>query len=252
VVATGIDAVAGVQPSAGPENRIAQLTQKLRADGQRIAQREAAQAPSMVRAAPSPIPESIESAAHAAVAAALASQVSSVEDVTIRPIPPKPSLFQDAIGATDQTPVAEAPPAPTFIPPAAERPRHPRMPRIDELPIPGQNEMRARQGLPTETEHPEKRRMSLLQRLAAVGLGRREEGDEPAVMQPVQRPVPQMTERPRPAPWPAPAESAAPVSEYARRPAPQGLDQHGRQAAVHNAPDDDQLDIPAFLRRQAN
>ena len=40
-----------------------------------------------------------------------------------------------------------------------------------------------------------------------------------------------------------------PVSEYAKR-APQGLDPHGRQAPVNNAPDDDQLDIPAFLRRQ--
>jgi cell division protein FtsZ len=43
-----------------------------------------------------------------------------------------------------------------------------------------------------------------------------------------------------------------PVSEYARRPAPQGLDPHGRAAPVHNSAPDDQLDIPAFLRRQAN
>jgi len=55
-----------------------------------------------------------------------------------------------------------------------------------------------------------------------------------------------------------------PVSEYAKRPAPQGtshaapqgtpqgLDQHGRQTPVHNPSEEDQLDIPAFLRRQAN
>ena len=48
------------------------------------------------------------------------------------------------------------------------------------------------------------------------------------------------------------AASADPVSEYARRPAPQGLDPHGRTAPVHNSGEDDQLDIPAFLRRQAN
>jgi cell division protein FtsZ len=47
------------------------------------------------------------------------------------------------------------------------------------------------------------------------------------------------------------------VSEYAKRlppaPAPQGLDIHGRQApATHKPVDDDQLEIPAFLRRQAN
>jgi cell division protein FtsZ len=42
------------------------------------------------------------------------------------------------------------------------------------------------------------------------------------------------------------------VSEYAKRPALQGLDQHGRQAPVHNRSEEDQLDIPAFLRRQVN
>ena len=33
---------------------------------------------------------------------------------------------------------------------------------------------------------------------------------------------------------------------------PQGLDPHGRQAPVHNSADEDHLEIPAFLRRQAN
>jgi cell division protein FtsZ len=43
-----------------------------------------------------------------------------------------------------------------------------------------------------------------------------------------------------------------PVSEFAKRPPPQALEPLGRQAPVHNPPEDDQLDIPAFLRRQAN
>ncbi len=44
-----------------------------------------------------------------------------------------------------------------------------------------------------------------------------------------------------------------PVSEYAKRPAPQSLDVHSRPAPVAPAPQgDDHLDIPAFLRRQAN
>jgi cell division protein FtsZ len=42
-----------------------------------------------------------------------------------------------------------------------------------------------------------------------------------------------------------------PVSEYAKRSALQGLDQHGRQTLVHNQDEEDQLEIPAFLRRQA-
>jgi len=41
------------------------------------------------------------------------------------------------------------------------------------------------------------------------------------------------------------------VSEFAKRSGPQGLDIHGRAAPVSHPGDDDQLDIPAFLRRQA-
>ena len=50
------------------------------------------------------------------------------------------------------------------------------------------------------------------------------------------------------------AAAGAGVGICAGGPAPthQGLDPHGRQAPVHNSPEDDQLDIPAFLRRQAN
>jgi cell division protein FtsZ len=55
---------------------------------------------------------------------------------------------------------------------------------------------------------------------------------------------------PRPAPLPPSGRIGEPVSEYAKRPAHQALDPLGRQAPVHN--EEDQLDIPAFLRRQTN
>jgi cell division protein FtsZ len=45
---------------------------------------------------------------------------------------------------------------------------------------------------------------------------------------------------------------ASPASEYARKAAPQGLDSYGRSSPVHNAIEEDVLDIPAFLRRKAN
>jgi cell division protein FtsZ len=145
------------------------------------------------------------------------------------------------------------------------------MPRIDELPLPAQNELRAQRGEVPAEEHPEKRRMSLLQRLATVGLGRREEaadeGEAPIARAPQAPPAPHPQQarpqpRPsdrmpaRPAPRPSdrmPPESRGPdpVSDYARRSAHQGLDPHGRQGPVHNSPEDDHLDIPAFLRRQA-
>ena len=135
------------------------------------------------------------------------------------------------------------------------------MPRIEDLPLPAQNEIRASRGEARREmpeRNPEKRRTSLLQRLAAVGLGRREE-EQPMPQQsnPTPRPQPQAVNR---APAPAPrrqGEPHDPVSEYAKRspaprPAPQGLDPHGRPAAVHNPIDEDHLEIPAFLRRQAN
>ena len=145
--------------------------------------------------------------------------------------------------------------------------RAPRMPRIDELPLPGQNQLNAQRGEPVEN-HPEKQRMSLMQRLASVGLGKRADEIEAPPAPRAARPMPQFDrQQPRPtARNPEgrhtenrPPESrqpevraADPVSEYARRPAPQGLDLHGRPAPVHNSSDEDQLDIPAFLRRQAN
>jgi cell division protein FtsZ len=275
VVATGIDHVATAAPSrpvaSAPEQRVPEV--KLRPDQQRTSERiERSEArPPLNAAPPSPAllhaQDAIENAAKAAVAAAVL-PITSVEDVTIRPMQPKPSLFPEPAAADSRSFESPAPSA--FIPPAAERPanRGQRMPRIDELPLPAQNQLRAQQGDGSAQEHhPEKRRMSLLQRLASVGLGGRREEDAPepqAAARPQlrmpQAPAPRPPEQrglpPRPAPSARPPEQQRPepVSEYARRPAPthQGLDPHGRQAPVHNSPEDDQLDIPAFLRRQAN
>ena len=262
VVATGIDAVAIQRSPAHAENALKELAGKLRNDSRRIADRIERATPVQ---APAPQPATIaaaaavESAAQAAVAAAILPPA-AVEDVSIRPMPMKPSLFEPAPTEMEQ---AEPPTPRTFIPPAPERvaaaPRMPRMPRIDELPLPAQNEIRAQRG-ETPENHPEKQRMSLMQRLASVGLGRREEGEAPPVPRTAQ-PMP-MTQPPLPtAQFERPARPATPrqpegrpaaVSEYARRTAPQGLDPHGRPAPVHNSSEDDQLDIPAFLRRQAN
>jgi cell division protein FtsZ len=269
VVATGIDqATIASHPRQAPapaaEARIAELAQKLRADQRHAERIERSEAPRMAAHPPSSAgssAEAIETAAKAAVAAAVL-PMTAIEEVTIRPIQPKPSLFPENAAAEPAQQDASARP---FIPPAPERPanRPARMPRIDELPMPAQNELRARRGEPATTEHPEKRRMSLLQRLASVGLGRREEAEEPEQAQsarparPPMPPMPRQGERLPPMPQrqaPRPPESRGPepVSEYARRPAHQGLDPHGRQAPVHNSPEEDQLDIPAFLRRQSN
>jgi cell division protein FtsZ len=132
------------------------------------------------------------------------------------------------------------------------------MPEIDELPRPAQAELRAQRGERVDGEHPEKRKVGLLRRLAAVGLGRRddEETDAPPVNARPVRPAPRPSERPGAQPPrvpmpPAPGRAPEPVSEYAKRPGPQAPDA-GRQHPVNNSTDEDQLDIPAFLRRQAN
>jgi cell division protein FtsZ len=259
VVATGIDQVASGRLASAPETRLAEIAHKLRVDQQRLTERvERAELPRPVAPpapAPAPMSEGVESAARAAVAAAVL-PITSIEDVTIRPIQPKPSLFPEP--ATNELPASEPALPRAFIPPAPERPgnRPQRMPRMDELPIPAQNELRAQLGEAPAGEHPEKRRMSLLQRLATVGLGRREEAADEAEMpanRPPARPVSRPTDRlpPRPAPRPPEVRGPDPVSDYARRSAHQGLDPHGRQGPVHNSPEEDHLDIPAFLRRQA-
>jgi cell division protein FtsZ len=279
VVATGIDQASLQQRSiTAPEARIAELTQKLRADQMRAEHQHRPErpetrtvplaTPTLPPAPPQQTPEAIEHAAKAAVAAAV---LPMIEDVMIRPIPPKPSLFPE------QAAPAEPPPAPrAFIPPAPERSGNrppPRMPRIDELPRPAQAELCAQRGEDID-DHPEKRKVGLLRRLAAVGLGRREDQEEPEKMPanvrparpapapaapaqsqrlPADRPPERSPGPPRPLmPPPTMSRGPEPVSEYARRPPHQGLDPMGRQAPVHNSVEEDQLDIPAFLRRQAN
>jgi cell division protein FtsZ len=256
---------------ATPENRLAELTARLRADNARHVERaQKPEASTSAQAAPAAPPQrtssSIERAALAAIAAAVAPeapqpataplQPASYGDVTVRPIAQKPSLFPDHDVTRVETHEPAAPE--TFIPQAAERPpgRAPRMPKFEDLPMPAQNEIRQARG-ETEEEHPQKTRMSLLQRLANVGLGRRDEETEPPIAArasgPAMAPLPPLPER---KPQRSVAQQIAatdPVSEYARRPAPQGLDSHGRPAPVAATPQgDDHLDIPAFLRRQAN
>jgi cell division protein FtsZ len=254
-------------PAASPDNRLADLTARLRADNARLAERAQKLEAPVAAPAPQRPSSSVERAALAAIAAAVAPeapqpmataplQPASYGDVTVRPIAQKPSLFPDHEAAR---PEAHEPPTPdTFIPQAAERApvRTPRMPKFEDLPMPAQNEIRQARG-DVEEDHPQKTRMSLLQRLANVGLGRRDEETEPPIAArasgPAMSPMPPLPER---KPQRSVAQQIAatePVSEYARRPAPQGLDAHGRPATVAATPQgDDHLDIPAFLRRQSN
>lgn len=247
-------------PAVAAESRLADLTARLRADNQRMAERAQkleAQIPAAAPVAAAPRPN-VERAALAAIAAAVSevpqapAPMQTYGDVTVRPIAQKPTLFPEP----ELAPLAmHEPMTPeTFIPPQAERApaRAPRMPRLDELPMPAQAELRQARG-EVEEETPQKTRLSLLQRLANVGLGRRDEETEAPIAARTAGPaMPALPERKPQRTVQQQIAASEPVSEYARRPAPQGLDAHGRPAPVAPAPQgDDHLDIPAFLRRQA-
>ncbi|EFO31036.1 cell division protein FtsZ [Roseibium sp. TrichSKD4] len=157
-----------------------------------------------------------------------------------------------------------------YIPPVAEQHEvAPRMPRVEDFPPIAQREMMAKQSdeaplqapqaqapqAPMNGEHDEhddeRRPMGLLRRLAS-GFGRAE--DEHDEHGEVAAPAPTVTPQGHPHMEQAPAP--APVQRQPR-PQPHGaagqLDMTGRAAPKPlSQPDDEQLEIPAFLRRQAN
>ncbi|MFG1301648.1 cell division protein FtsZ [Xanthobacter sp. V3C-3] len=179
----------------------------------------------------------------------------AIDDVTIRTAAPKqPAYYAEPEPAAPPAPMVEDEFAP-YIPPQSQRPRSPRMPRVDELPLPAQNQIRAQRGEPpVEQPQPDKKRMTLLQRLAHVG--RREEEPEPArreqpsMRAPERRPDPRAEGRDVRPTLPGRA-GEPPVSEFAKRPPMRPAAEVPSRPGPH-AHEDDQLEIPAFLRRQAN
>jgi cell division protein FtsZ len=108
--------------------------------------------------------------------------------------------------------------------------RQPRMPAIEEFPQQAQRQYAAQQARIETIAAQATRKRSLFERLAGVGLGRKE---DPLPPQPRE---PKMTGRPEP-------KMHAPAAAPAKPPVAQHIDP---------SLDDDQLEIPAFLRRQAN
>jgi cell division protein FtsZ len=155
------------------------------------------------------------------------------------PAAAQPELRQPAAQQPmQQAPVQAAPvaqaPVQQMQPAAAVR-----MPRVEDFPPVVRAEMdHAARGGEAEDRGP----MGLLKRLTN-GLSRREE--EPARLQPAQPREPKLREA-----QPQPRSVSQDSSVYAPRRGQ--LDEHGRVAAQPRASHDDELEIPAFLRRQAN
>jgi cell division protein FtsZ len=112
----------------------------------------------------------------------------------------------------------------------------PRMPRPEEFPPMAQRQLAQRQADVAAVADQGRRRRGLLERLASVGLGRRDESASAP-----QQPQPAKAE-PR-FQSPQRGEPAQPQAASNVHPIPRQIDP---------MLDDDQLEIPAFLRRQAN
>jgi cell division protein FtsZ len=267
VVATGIEPllISANSPNnpaiAETEQRIAEVAERLRAEARA---RAASPVPSIrteaAAAAPAPAPAPVHAPQPAPEMRAEprieAPAPVTRDDVVLAPVQPRAAApFVPAPAPQQSEPVAQLPAGP-FVPPRPAAPagtplaRAPRMPQIHELPPIAQTQIMANRA--AEESAPESKRTSLLRRLATVGFGGRRDEMEGAA--PAARPAapaapqPQMAQPPVPQAPRAPAAPAVP--QY--RPAQGNLDAQGRMAPQPRMMDDDQLEIPAFLRRQAN
>jgi cell division protein FtsZ len=257
VVATGIDKPVTTQAEMDEtEARIAQVAERLKAEA-RLRNASPAARP-FAPAQPEPVMESRMVPSIETQRQVAPPQMAMPEDIRIELAQPRPVM---AVAAPEPM-MMPAEPASlhegSFIPPVPERAlvRPTRMPRIEDLPVPAQNQIaasRVAQSAPQQNVVDQKR-MSLMQRLASVGFGRKDEEAQEAPA----RQMPQVPMAPVAQPAQSPAGPSAAHAEYMRRPAPaaarpaQGqLDQLGRVAPNRNS-EEDHLEIPAFLRRQSN
>jgi cell division protein FtsZ len=162
--------------------------------------------------------------------------------------PPKPSLFPDH---EEPMNLQEAAPPASFIPQQAER-----MPmRAPHAAVRGTAGARAESDPAgtgeTSEEHPPQKRASLLQRLANVGLGRRDEESEPPIAArasgPAMAPMPPLPERKpqRPVPAEFGGSGARYLSMRAVRPRRVLICMAVRLRSPQGGAED-HLDIPAF------
>ncbi|MET0597594.1 MAG: cell division protein FtsZ [Mesorhizobium sp.] len=242
VVATGIDKAASDisappiairQPAKQPQGRPAA---------------EARPVPEPARAA-DPVAEAIR-AAEMQAAEAVAEVRHAAAAAPADEFRPQSRLFQPVPGAQPvQAPVQQyqqPAPQPAPAPVQAQAPQaqpvaaQPRMPRVEDFSPLVKAEVEAARRAPEPQE--DRGPMGLLKRLT-TGLSRREE--EPARLQPAQPREPKLRQQPEARRLP----SQDPQLYAPRR---GQLDEHGRVAQQARPQDDDQLEIPAFLRRQAN
>ena len=279
VVATGIEPEAREESHPTAE-RMAELSRRLKSVGAPAAEPpRSVHSPALAESLERELAMSPRPAA--AAAAGQAQRRAGDPGVRIGPFRPDPSLVaaRDPESAAEAAAIEESEAAARrpFVPAAAERPAEPRMPRVEDFPAIAQRQLKARgnNGAPAAEEN--RRPRSLLARLAH-GLARREEDEEPArrtaepsarpariefeahaeMAEPAAAPAPQPAMPRGPAPQPAASIYARPAAppQPRRQAEPQAAtgtyDAHGRPLPVEARREDEQLDIPAFLRRQSS
>src|SRR3954453_5824931 len=181
VVATGIDQalITNAAELSATEQKIAEVAERLRAEARaRVAQGTPAGRGPVGEAARPHEPSLVEKVSGKGEAPRLEpAQAVIRDDVVLTPTQPKQAIAFEPPPAPPQPSADGGVSTGPFIPPQAERTiRAARMPRIDELPVHAQNQIRASRGeLDVAASPPEQKRMTLLQRLATVGFGARKE-----------------------------------------------------------------------------
>ncbi|HUI19953.1 MAG TPA: cell division protein FtsZ [Methylocella sp.] len=258
VVATGIDqAISNYEPTAA-ETRIAEVTNRLRAQTAarpiETAQPRHQAAPHETYAATEYDPRYDERVS--AAGQHFGAPGGGAENrVHIQEVPQQSRHYAEQAQQPRSNDHFEAGP---FVPAAPDSPvvRPQRMPQIDDLPLPAQNQIRAQRGELAEP-HPESKRRSLLERLASFGVSR-QEGAASAARErqaPTSRPQPpqgQVYRQPQPNPVHAEYAKRAQHPQAPQRIPQPPVDAHGRGAYQTRALEEDQLEIPAFLRRQSS
>jgi cell division protein FtsZ len=150
---------------------------------------------------------------------------------------------QQTAAETARAPEAASPPLVETAAGRAEASVQPRMPRVEDFPPLAKAEIEAARG-PVE-DHEDRGPMGLLKRLTNGLTARRE--DEPARLQPALPREPKLRQAP------VEARRISPSDAQLYAPRRGQLDEHGRPVTQPRAThEEDQLEIPAFLRRQAN
>lgn len=173
-----------------------------------------------------------------------------MNQVNVQPAAPRQIPVQAPPAALVTAPESYAPPQ-HFIPPAAEQmATQVRMPSIDDLPPHYRKQVLVHRGEAMVEPHLDSRKKSLLERLSGFGLGR-QDSSPPAPVRPQTPAAPAM-----------PRQSAQSIDDLRRATAasaPQqrsghaGLDVHGRSPAPQpRISEDDEAEIPAFLRRRSH